>query len=262
MRGLSYEESQQGGGRVCFARALWVLCRCLLLLASVAGCATSSGRDRSGGDGGGCDAALTKRTGGEAACYEDRCAYLAMHPEVVVSFRMTLSKSLDAERNIPESEQIQNQKCVTDLLTRSGVRVLPDSTNDNFHDVIAVGSTLDEVRPALELKIVENVEPGCVGGCPHCAGLSPGESCDEDPFCNSINARKVTERNGCAELGDIVPVLCFHDDESCEERPALAVDDRGQCWFFSSDCSTITERGWRFSACAPATTCEPQPDRI
>jgi hypothetical protein len=184
VRGVSDAESQRGGRRVCFAKALGVLCRCLVLT-SVAGCTTSSARDQSDGA---CDAALTKRKAGDPSCYEDRCTYLKAHPDLVVSFRFALHKTVDADHNIPESEQIHDHECVSKLLADAGVEVLPDSTNDQFHDEIVTGAKLADVRAALALALVDSVEPGCVGGCPHCLDRSPGKACDDDPFCVTLNA--------------------------------------------------------------------------
>jgi hypothetical protein len=217
------------------------------------GCATAP---RSKSDAGICGSKLARRTTGQASCYEHRCAYLESHPELVVSFRLSLHKGVDADTNVPDTVQVENQGCVASFLTQQGARVV---AGDNpFHDVVAVGH-LKDVREAFSLAIVDSVEPGCVESCSHCDARSPGSDCDSDPFCHSVNAQQAELEGSCVRLGELRPVACINQDDPCEERNAQAKDRAGSCWhFWQADCPALTRTGWLFTECVPwtAPTCE------
>lgn len=201
--------------------------------------------------GGSCEAALQqRRTANSAPCYEDRCEYLRTRPELEVSFRLSLRTPGD-DTGLSSERVVHERQCVASLLRDSGLDVLSDDEFPN--DVIAAGKW-KEVQAALRLDIVVSVEPGCVGGCAHCRSLGPGNSCDEDPFCQTVFGQSASVVDDCVRFGELQPVVCLDDNEPCEERSSLALDPSGTCWYFdAADCPTLAQRGWQPDECVPWT---------
>ena len=197
---------QRGGPR-------WPSLAVLAIIAATSACGDHASPD--------CSAALRRRTSGEPRCPRgDRCAEMARHPDRRLSF------SLGLEKAARDDDRQRNWQCVADFLKAHGVTEIERYSDSG--DLYAE-ATYSEIRPAMDLSLVNQVDPGCrtAQSCLDCAALGENQ-CATDPFCMPIAALPFDPEHGC--VGPRKFFGCQHQDKGCPAAIVFNADASGACW--------------------------------
>jgi hypothetical protein len=133
---------------------------------------------------------------------------------------------LSDKRPEKDDARKRNWQCVADFLREHGVTEFePYSERGDLH----AEATFAQIRPALDLALVLDIEPGCrtESSCLHCTTLGEAD-CQPDPFCMPIAAAPLDPERTC--LGPTQFFGCQHQDRGCPGVIFFGADASGRCW--------------------------------